>query len=120
MKKVGYEVTARRPVCVDFEDGRSISFRPGMRFKAIPSNPAVVRLLRVREIRKLAPYEPVPVPAIKLGLPHKQKAILQARQKIEQAKREAQAKMAASKAAPPKIEEAKPVPPKKIQPKDES
>jgi hypothetical protein len=84
MKKVGYEVTARRPVCVDFEDGRSISFRPGMRFKAIPSNPAVVRLLRVREIRKLAPYEPVPVPAIKLGLPHKQKAILQARQKIEQ------------------------------------
>ena len=112
MKKVGYEVTARKPVCVDFADGRSISYRPGMRFKATPSNSSVVRLLRVREVRKLAANEPVPALPIKLGTPRKNRAIMQARKEIEQAKRQALAKLAASKAAPPTIEVAKPDPKK--------
>jgi hypothetical protein len=118
MKKVGYEVTARKPVCVDFTDGRSISFRPGMRFEALPSNPSVVRLLRVREVRKLSPLEPVPILPIKLGLPRKAKAILESRRAIEQARKLAEMKMAKSKAAPPVIEEAKPAPKKPSKSKD--
>jgi hypothetical protein len=110
MRKAGYEVIATRPVCVDFRDGRSISFRPGMRFESIPSNPAVVRLLRVGEIRKLGTMERVPPLPVGFGAPRKKQAIMSARREVEAARIAAEQKMRASKAAPPKIEVAKPEP----------
>lgn len=69
MKKVGFEVGARRAVCVDFPDGRVVSFPPGTRFEADPSNPSIVRLLRVGEIRRLDPREPLPPLPPTLGAP---------------------------------------------------
>jgi len=113
MKKVGYEVIARRPVCVDFADGRVISFKPGMRFKSIPSNPSVARLFRNRDLRKLGPQEVIqPLPP-KYGAPRNVQAILQARASVAAAHKLAAAKLAASKDAPPQIEVAKPAPKKK-------
>ena len=116
MKLTGYEVTGTRPVCVDFADGRVVSFRPGMRFTAVPVNRSVLRLLRTREIRKLTQYEQVPALPPKLGAPHRVQNVLKARAEVEAARRLATAKLAASKAAAPKIEVAKPKP-KPPQPK---
>ena len=117
-KQVGFEVIAQRPVCVDFRDGRSVSFRPGQRFTATKTNTSVMRLVRTREIRALGPFEPVPALPIKLGAPRRVQNVLKARAQVEQAKKAAQAKLAASRQAPPKIEEAKPMPaPMKNKPK---
>lgn len=113
MKKLGYEVIALRPVCVDFEDGRSVSFRPGTRFECIPSNQSVVRLLRTRSIRELSAIERVPALPVKLGAPKQVRDVLKARSEVAAARKKAEAKMAASKAAPPRIEVAKPAPKKK-------
>ena len=105
-KQVGYEVTAMRPVCVDFPDGRAVSFRPGMRFTAHPSNSSVVRLLRVREIRPLGAREAVPALPVKLGAPHKVQKILNTRAQVATARRLAEAKAKAkarSVSAPPTV-----------------
>jgi len=119
MKKQGYEVVAQKPVCVDFSDGRAISFRPGHRFEADVHNTSVQRLLKVGEIRALSPREMVPVMPVTLGRAPAEAQILKTRASLAEQKRvsdalaEASAKMAASKAAPPKIEQAKtPVAPK--------
>ncbi len=116
-KRVGFEVVATRPVCVDFRDGRTVSYRPGQRFKAALTNTSVARLLRISEVRKLGPYEAVPPMPIKLGAPRRVQSIMKTRSKIEQAKKAARAKMEASRMAPPKIELAKPAPKKKAPPK---
>ena len=103
-KQVGYEVTAQRPVCVDFPDGRSVSFRPGMRFTAHPANASVTRLLRVREIRPLGAREAVPALPVKLGASPKVQKILNTRAQIAQARRVAEAKAKAkarASSAPP-------------------
>jgi len=51
---------------------------------------------------------------VKLGAPRRVQNVLKARAQVEQAKKAAQARLAASRQAPPKIEEAKPMPaPKK-------
>jgi len=115
-KKAGFEVTATRPVCVDFRDGRSISFRPGQRFEATLTNSSVLRLLRIRDVRKLGAYEKVRPLPVKLGAPRREQNIMKARSKIEQAKKVALAKLEASKKAPPKIEVAKPAPLPKTSP----
>ena len=103
-KKTGYEVTAQKPVCVDFPDGRVVSFRPGTRFEAHPTNASVRRLLRVREIRVLSPMEKVPVLPVKLGAPKKVRAILESRNKLARAKQLAQAKLRASRKSGPAVE----------------
>lgn len=106
-KKIGFEVTGTRPVCVDFRDGRAISFRPGTRFEAILTNQSVLRLLRIGEIRKLSPFEHVPPLPLKFGAPKRVQNIMKARAKVEAARKAATAKLEASRKAPPKIEEAK-------------
>jgi len=117
-KQVGFEVIAQRSVCVDFRDGRSVSFRPGQRFTASKTNTSVIRLVRTREIRALGPLESVPALPIKLGAPRRVQNVLKARAQVEQAKKAAQTKLAASRQALPKIEEAKPMPtPMKKKPK---
>ena len=120
-KKVGYEVIAQRPVCVDFRDGRVVSFRPGQRFEVERSNSSVMRLVRTRAVRELGRFEAVPPLPVKLGAPRRVQAVLGARAQVEQAKKAARARLAASRQAPPKIEEAKPVPaPMKKKPKKKS
>lgn len=99
-KHVGFEVTARKPVCVDFPDGRVVSFRPGMRFKAHPTNASVRRLIKVREIRQLGPYEAVPSLPVKLGAPREVQNVLKAREQVAAARKAALTKLKATKAAP--------------------
>ena len=114
MKQFGFEVVATKPVCVDFRDGRAVSFRPGQRFTAALTNPSIQRLLRVQEIRQLGDREAVPPLPPKLGAPQRVQNIMTARAEVQEARRLAEAKLAASRKAPPKIEEAKPAPkPKK-------
>ena len=96
-KKVGYEVTAQKPVCVDFPDGRVVSFRPGTRFEAHPTNASVRRLLRVREIRQLGAMERVPPLPVKLGAPKSVRDVLTARSQLARAKKLAQARLMASR-----------------------
>ena len=93
-KRVGYEVTGTKPVCVDFPDGRSVSFTPGMRFEAHPTNSSVRRLLRIREVRVLSTAEPVPQLPEKLGAPKRVRDILESRSKMALAKRVAELKAA--------------------------
>jgi hypothetical protein len=112
-KRIGFEVISTRPVCVDFRDGRAISFRPGHRFKSTLTNTSVLRLLRAGEIRKLSPFEPVPPMPVGLGEPRHVQNIKKARAEVAQAKKAALAKLEASRKAPPKIEVAKPAPKKK-------
>lgn len=100
-KKVGFEVVSTKPVCVDFRDGRSISFRPGQRFEATVTNSSVARLLRTRSVRKLGPFEQVPPTPVKLGAPKRVQNILRRRAEIEKARKAAIAKMESSKKAPP-------------------
>ena len=120
-KKVGYEVIAQRPICVDFRDGRVVSFRPGQRFEASKTNQSVLRLVRTRSVRKLGALETVPALPIKLGAPRHVQNVLKVRADVAAAKKAAQARMAASRQAPPKIEEAKPMPaPKKKKPKSKA
>ena len=109
-KTAGFEVIATKPVCVDFRDGRTVSFRPGQRFEATLTNSSVLRLLRIREVRKLSPHEPIKALPVKLGAPKRHQTVMKARAQVEQAKRAALAKIEASKKAPPKIEVAKPEP----------
>jgi hypothetical protein len=109
-KKVGYEVIARRPVCVDFRDGRVVSFRPGQRFEAERTNSSVMRLERVKDVRRLGPMEAVPPLPVKLGAPRRVQAVLKARAQVAAARKAALARFEASRQAPPKIEEAKPMP----------
>lgn len=103
-KKVGFEVVSTRPVCVDFRDGRTISFQPGQRFEAAVTNNSVARLLRVREVRKLGQFERIPPLPVKLGAPKRVQNIMKRRAEVEQARRLALAKTAASKKAPPEPE----------------
>jgi len=103
-QKIGFEVVATKPVCVDFRDGRSVSFRPGQRFTAALTNSSVQRLLRVREVRKLGPFEAIPPMPVKLGAPRRVQNIMKRRAEVDQARRVALAKMEASKQAPPKPE----------------
>ena len=116
-KKVGFEVIAQRPVCIDFRDGRTVSFRPGQRFEASKTNTAVMRLIRTRAVRVLGPYESLPALPIKLGAPRHVQSVLKARAQVAQARKVAEARMAASRQAPPQIEEAKPMPAPKKKPK---
>lgn len=117
-KQVGYEVTAQRPVCVDFRDGRVVSFRPGARFEAEVSNASVQRLLRNKDVRVLSATESVPVSSVKLGAPPRLREVVKVRSELEKARQAAIARLAASKEAPPVIEVAKPVPaPMKKKPK---
>ena len=105
-KIVGFEVVATRPVCVDFRDGRTISYRPGQRFEASLTNSSVQRLVRIKEIRKLGPFEAIPPMPVKLGATRRVQNIMKRRSEVEQARVAAQAKMAASRLAPPVSEPA--------------
>lgn len=109
-KKIGYEVIAQRPVCVDFRDGRVVSFRPGQRFEVERTNATALRLERNKDVRRLGPREVIPTLPVKLGAPRNVQAVLAARSQVETAKKAALARFEASRQAPPKIEEAKPVP----------
>ena len=100
-KKLGFEVVATKPVCVDFRDGRTISYRPGARFTASVTNASVQRLLRSREVRKLNMNEAVGAEPIKLGAPRRVQKLLQRRAEVDAARRVALAKQAASKKAQP-------------------
>lgn len=104
-KIIGYEVTALKPVCIDFPDGRTVSFQPGMRFEAHPTNMSVRRLLSVREIRVLGLNERVPPLPEKLGAPKAIRDILKARKEVTEAHRLAKIKALQSKKSPPPVEE---------------
>lgn len=104
-KRVGYEVTALKPVCVDFPDGRVVSFRPGMRFEAHPTNMSVRRLLSVRELRVLGLNERVPALPEKLGAPKAVRDILKARKEVARAHKLAKVRMLESKKNPAPAEE---------------
>jgi len=103
-KITGYEVTATRPVSVDFPDGRAVSFRPGMRFTAHPTNVSVRRLLSTQDVRQLGPHEAVPPLPVKLGASRELQAVLKSRAEVATAQKAAAAKTAASKTAPPTVE----------------
>ena len=105
-KKVGFEVVSTRPVCVDFRDGRTISYRPGHRFTASLTNASVQRLLRVREVRALGPLDAIPPEPLKLGAPKRVQNILKRRAEVDAARQAALAKTAASKKLPPAPEPA--------------
>lgn len=109
-KHVGYEVTGSRPVCVDYQDGRTVSYRPGQRFEAAASNVSVQRLLRVKEVRVLGANELVPALPVMLGAPRRVQEVVRAREELAAAQQAAVAKMAQSRRAPPVIEAAKPAP----------
>lgn len=109
-KKVGYQVVAQRPVCIDFRDGRVVSFRPGQRFEVEHTNSSVRRLLRNRDVRELTKFETVPALPVKLGAPRRVQDVMKARAQVAAARKAAAAKFEASKKAPPEIEEAKPKP----------
>ena len=105
-KIIGYEVIALKPVCIDYPDGRVVSFRPGMRFEAHPTNTCVRRLLRSKRLRQLSPYEPVPALPVKLGAPADLRRALEPRKKLTAARRLA----ALKKKAPAKsVEQMEPV-----------
>ncbi len=112
-KQAGYEVTAQRPVCVDFPDGRAVSFRPGMRFTAHASNASVARLVRIREVRLLGANEGVPALPVKLGAPLKVQNILKTRAQVANARRiaeaKAQSRARAVSAPPPAVNLAAPI-----------
>jgi len=75
MKKQGYQVIGRQPVCIDFADGRTVSFRPGKRFEAHPTNKSVVRAMRGNSLRQLAANERGTEP-VTLGMdPHRASTI---------------------------------------------
>lgn len=98
-KMTGYEVVAQKPVCVDFPDGRAVSFPPGTRFEAHPTNSAVRRLLRIRDIRQLGPMERVPALPVKLGSTKEVRSVLKARQQVAEARRLAELKAKRAAAA---------------------
>lgn len=84
MKKQGYVVTSRHPVCIDFPDGRAVNYPRGSRFVAHPLNASVQRALRRNDLRLVGANEP-PVKEVKLGLPPK----VQSRIEFNAAKRQA-------------------------------
>ena len=98
-KMTGYEVIAQKPVCVDFPDGRAVSFPPGMRFEAHPTNSAVRRLLKIRDIRQLGPMERVPQLPVKLGATKDVRSILKSRRDMAEARRLAELKAKRSASA---------------------
>ena len=108
-KIVGYQVIAIKPVCVDFLDGRAVSFQPGMRFEAHPTNASVRRLLRTREVRQLGAFEQVPALPEKLGAPADLRAALAARKALKLKKQQADLKRARLSAASTDLSKAKPV-----------
>jgi len=110
-KLVGYEVIGQRPVCVDFSDGRSVSFTPGMRFEAHPTNSTVRRLLKTRSVRELSGLERVPSLPDKLGAPKKVRQTLETRKKLAQERRKAQLKLSrgSKKTEPKTLDEMKPI-----------
>jgi len=55
--KAAYQVIGTRPVCIDFDDGRSMSFPVGASFSVDSSNVQVQRLLRGNEVREMARNE---------------------------------------------------------------
>lgn len=93
MKKQGYVVTSRHPVCIDFTDGRAVNYPRGARFVAHPLNPSVQRALRRNDLRVVGPNEP-PVKEVKLGLPPKVQSRIEfnAAQRQRAKVREAQAR----------------------------
>lgn len=93
-KLVGYEVIARKPVCVDFPDGRVVSYKPGMRFTAHATNTSVRRLVSIRELRELGSFETMPVTPAYLGEPKDVRSILEAKQKLNELKRQAEVRRA--------------------------
>jgi hypothetical protein len=58
--KTGYQVISMSAVCVDFDDGRSVSFPKGDSFFADSNNTQVRRLLRTGSIRVLTAQERAP------------------------------------------------------------
>ena len=109
-KKLGFEVIGSRAVCVDFRDGRSISFRPKQRFYATLMNASVLRLLRTNAVRRLSAAEPVPALPPMLGKPRQVREVLEARAQVAAAQKASVAKLAASRNAPLVAEQAKPTP----------
>jgi hypothetical protein len=58
--KTGYQVISMTAVCVDFDDGRSVSFPKGATFFADSNSPQVRRLLRNGATRELTRHEQAP------------------------------------------------------------
>ena len=56
-RKKTYQVVSSNPVMVDYPDGNSVSHPAGTTFGADPSNPSVMRLLRIHSIREVSARE---------------------------------------------------------------
>jgi hypothetical protein len=75
--KTAYQVISVNAVCVDYDDGRSISYPKGTTFHADSNAPQVRRLLRNNDIRALSRSEQQPKP-VKLGLSQADASLLKA------------------------------------------
>ena len=95
MKKAGYQVVAQFPVCVDFDDGTSVSFQRGQTFLGDGRNPQIARLLRVGSIRQMGAGETPPT-EIKIGLSDGDESIMKVREE-----RKAQLQVGSSTVAKP-------------------
>lgn len=87
-KHTGFEVLGLKPACVEFPDGRSVSFPPGTRFEAQLDFPCIRRLLKVKAIRQLNAFERVPELPEKIGAPKDVRNIIEARRRADKMKKE--------------------------------
>lgn len=91
--KTAYQVISTTAVCVDYDDGRSVSYPKGATFHADSNLTHVRRLLRNNSIRELTRTEQQPK-TVTLGLSAADASLLKAHQSRKQALR------AAAKAKP--------------------
>lgn len=93
--KTGYQVISMTAVCVDFDDGRSVSFPKGATFYADSNNAQVRRLVRNNDIRELSRGEQAPKPVV-VGLSAGDESLMQAHTTRKQALRAEAANQPAS------------------------
>jgi hypothetical protein len=91
--KHGYQVISMSAVCVDFDDGRSVSFPKGASFFADSNNLQVQRLLRGNAVRELTVFEQKPKEVV-VGLSAADESLMTAHKARKQALRDAAAKPA--------------------------
>lgn len=87
MKKRIFKVMSIAPVCVDYDDGRSISYQKGQAFEASPLSPQIARMLRNKQIREVDRFERVEI-AQNLGYSPEEQSQLKAREARKQRMRD--------------------------------
>lgn len=88
--KTPYQVLSMNAVCVDYDDGRSISYPKGALFTADSNSPQIRRLLRNNDIRVVTRVEQQPS-VVKVGLSDADESLMKAHETRKKALREAAA-----------------------------